>query len=386
MSSSVFYGNNSFSQGATFTADTYLNWGSTVGTSGYGLRDNAGTIEFKGSGGSWAPIAASAGSAGGWTKTGAVVALTTGTDTIGSNLRPTDVTYTLGDATHGWLSAFLHTNVDGAGTQGLFLQDGAGPAAVLYPYANGDVEFDLLGTAGFYITADLLDLTGDLLVESDATVTGLLTAGRLDAELAGPGTAILGQTAITADTAAAVNGVQGSVVASGTSSSTVEGYTALSGVIHLLNTAHADNVFGNYITFNKDAGASAGLAVSYWASDLAPFAATNPYYFWGDSRGVYRIREDNVADGSGNPQAVPALYNPRFTKYTPGATNYERIIEQWVGNVGVLGIEAGGTGTLRKMQMVGAGLILSTDILPTADPHVVGQLWNSSTTLKVSAG
>lgn len=35
-------------------AGTYHNWGSTVGSSGYGLRDNAGSIEFKNNGGSWA--------------------------------------------------------------------------------------------------------------------------------------------------------------------------------------------------------------------------------------------------------------------------------------------------------------------------------------------
>ncbi|HWO07158.1 MAG TPA: tail fiber domain-containing protein [Candidatus Paceibacterota bacterium] len=31
----------------------YLNWGGTAGASGYGIRDNAGTLEFKNTGGSW---------------------------------------------------------------------------------------------------------------------------------------------------------------------------------------------------------------------------------------------------------------------------------------------------------------------------------------------
>ncbi len=100
-------GSQFFGDDIAIAASHYLNWGSTFGTNGYGLRDNAGTIEFKGSGGAWAPIAASAGSAGGWTKAGAVVSLTTGTDTIGSNLRPTDATYTLGDSTHHWNNAFF---------------------------------------------------------------------------------------------------------------------------------------------------------------------------------------------------------------------------------------------------------------------------------------
>jgi hypothetical protein len=41
-------------------ASAYLNFGSTMGSSGYGIRDNAGTIELKNSGGSWAaPLTAS---------------------------------------------------------------------------------------------------------------------------------------------------------------------------------------------------------------------------------------------------------------------------------------------------------------------------------------
>lgn len=35
------------------TASQYINWGSTSGTSGYGFRDNGGTMEVKNSGGSW---------------------------------------------------------------------------------------------------------------------------------------------------------------------------------------------------------------------------------------------------------------------------------------------------------------------------------------------
>lgn len=37
-----------------YAASTYLNWGSTTGSGGYGIRDNSGTIEVKNSGGSWA--------------------------------------------------------------------------------------------------------------------------------------------------------------------------------------------------------------------------------------------------------------------------------------------------------------------------------------------
>lgn len=39
-------------------ASRYLNFGTLSGTTGYGIRDNAGTLEFKHSGGSWAAMAA----------------------------------------------------------------------------------------------------------------------------------------------------------------------------------------------------------------------------------------------------------------------------------------------------------------------------------------
>lgn len=104
MASSIFYA-GPFGN-LQFAASSYLNWGSTIGTSGYGIRDNAGTMEFKASGGSWAAIA-SAASGGGWQRVGTVVSLVTGSDTLGSNFLPTDATYKLGDATHRWTSLDL---------------------------------------------------------------------------------------------------------------------------------------------------------------------------------------------------------------------------------------------------------------------------------------
>ncbi len=46
-------------------ASGYINWGDTDGTSGYGLRDNAGVVEFKNNAGAWSPIGGS--STGYWT-------------------------------------------------------------------------------------------------------------------------------------------------------------------------------------------------------------------------------------------------------------------------------------------------------------------------------
>lgn len=78
------------------------------------------------------------------------------------------------------------------------------------------------------------------------------------------------------------------------------------------------------------------------------------YYLWFDAQGVYRIRSDNTFNSV--YQAIPALYNPQFTKYTPGAANYERIVFQWNSNIAEIGTEAGGTGTLRAVKIIGASL------------------------------
>lgn len=48
------------SSGVRAAAGSYYNWGATSGSTGYGLRDNAGVIEAKNSGGAWTPVLASA--------------------------------------------------------------------------------------------------------------------------------------------------------------------------------------------------------------------------------------------------------------------------------------------------------------------------------------
>lgn len=42
--------------GLKINTSSYVNWGSTTGTNGYGLRDNAGNIQFKFSGGAWTDL------------------------------------------------------------------------------------------------------------------------------------------------------------------------------------------------------------------------------------------------------------------------------------------------------------------------------------------
>ncbi len=50
----LFIAPSARAQDATSITDGHLNFGGTEGDSGYGIRDNGGTIEMKNSGGSWA--------------------------------------------------------------------------------------------------------------------------------------------------------------------------------------------------------------------------------------------------------------------------------------------------------------------------------------------
>ena len=47
------------------TAGNYVNWGSVLGTSGYGFRDSGGTLQFKHDGGTWADVGTGGGGGGG---------------------------------------------------------------------------------------------------------------------------------------------------------------------------------------------------------------------------------------------------------------------------------------------------------------------------------
>lgn len=118
----------------------------------------------------------------------------------------------------------------------------------------------------------------------------------------------------------------------------------------------ADSVFGLYIK-PEGSGATITNLHGIWCDEIAQ--GTNKYYSWFDSRGVYRIKEDATHDSVG--QAVVAHYNPLVAKYTPGATDFERFTGYWDGNTYSLGVEKGGTGTLRPLALIGASLTFAND-------------------------
>jgi hypothetical protein len=64
------------------TSNGVLNWGATAGESGYGIRDNSGTLEYKNNAGLWQAFNTPAPAGGGWTDSGTTIQLTTGTDAV----------------------------------------------------------------------------------------------------------------------------------------------------------------------------------------------------------------------------------------------------------------------------------------------------------------
>ncbi len=103
-----------------------------------------------------------------------------------------------------------------------------------------------------------------------------------------------------------------------------------------------DRYYGLYLQ-GQISGAAVTDFSAIWMPDFTGFA-TNAYAFWSDSPGGYRIKHDGVM----------AYYNPTFTKYTPGAVNFERVRQEWIGDVATYGPEAGGTGVLRALNLVGS--------------------------------
>lgn len=100
---------------------------------------------------------------------------------------------------------------------------------------------------------------------------------------------------------------------------------------------------------------------SYWSDAVGGLGATNAFPLWFDEQGVFAVHSINAFNAV--YQARPALYNPQFTKFTPGTANYDRVVLQYESNEAVLRTEAGGTGTLRRLGLGGAGLdILTGDV------------------------
>jgi hypothetical protein len=154
----------------------------------------------------------------------------------------------------------------------------------------------------------------------------------------------------------AVTGISSTQTFSGTSA--IGRAIGLYGVMNFNDSAAVNDAMLSYVDADKDTG-TVGVLYGYWSGDLFGLATTKGYFLWydggpgGDANkaGVFRVDDFGIL----------AYYNPAFTKYTPGATNFEREIIRW-GDTGVfgtddnayIGVEVGGTGTNRNLNVLGA--------------------------------
>jgi hypothetical protein len=137
----------------------YLNFGIVSGTSGYGFRDNSGTMEFKNSGGSWASFGSGTGTSTG-TVTSVGIAVPTGLSVSNTPIT-TSGTTTIGvesgyeipqtASTTNWESAFVWGDHALAGYYDTALDvigGFTGCSGTMYLGADGACHTDQLGSGG----------------------------------------------------------------------------------------------------------------------------------------------------------------------------------------------------------------------------------------------
>jgi hypothetical protein len=133
------------------------------------------------------------------------------------------------------------------------------------------------------------------------------------------------------------------------------------------STGVITSAYNNYSLFSHNFG-TVGTFYDYYGNGTAGdpgSGVANAYFLWNDTAGVFRAKSDSTVD-SGQTQTILTTYNPRFTKYTPGAANFERLIlGQWISNVVELGTEAGAGGgnVLRNLRLKGAAIQLGADTI-----------------------
>lgn len=124
-------------------------------------------------------------------------------------------------------------------------------------------------------------------------------------------------------------------------------YGVISRVTRTGATGGTITSYGYYSEMTVDnAGAGSHFSYDFYAAARSGTSDAD-YFLWFGSPGVYRVKADGVM----------AYYNPAFSPaYTPNAVDYERVVQQWNSNVLEYGVEAGGTGTLRAMRLLGSSV------------------------------
>jgi len=225
-----------------------------------------------------------------------------------------------------------------------------------------------LAVYAYLITKDTADASGSLYGGVVLTPTG----GTADQAALYGVNVTAGSSLGAARTVAKLYGALNTAINQG--EGTVSSAYGMGGLIQAFNGVISD-AYALYGKLEKSGDGAITNGYAVFSEDLTGIA-TNGYFLWSNSPGVYRVKDDGVM----------AYYNPSFTKYVPGAANFERVVQQWDTDVLEYGTEAGGTGVLRKLRLIGAGLLTDATILPTVNPNVAGQLWNDGNTVKVSTG
>jgi hypothetical protein len=146
---------------------------------------------------------------------------------------------------------------------------------------------------------------------------------------------------IGAGTATSLFGIQG--VAELFNNGTTNSATGVGSTIIAPYNSHFAALFSGSVISNDFA--TGNTLFGLWTQDLS--GASYPYFLWYDSPGVFDVKGDGAME----------YYNPAFTKYSIGAPNYERAVQRWNSNTLEYGTQAGGTGTLRPVKILGSALI-----------------------------
>lgn len=162
---------------------------------------------------------------------------------------------------------------------------------------------------------------------------------------------------------ATIHGALNEIYQDGDGGAVAAGYGTKSRIT-IAGTSNLTSGYAYDAQLSKSGGGTVTNYYAYYSSVLTTTLATNPYFLWydgggGDANagGVFRV----------NHLGILAYYNPAFTAYTPGATNFERELIRWgdtgvfgTDNVAYIGVESGGTGTLRALNLLGAGVHLES--------------------------